>query len=297
MLAPVVLFVFSRPDHTRQTLKALAENILADRTDLIVYSDGARYLAEEGNVQAVRAIFRSVSGFRSVTLIERERNYGLAQNIIDGVTTVCGRHGQVIVLEDDLVTSPYFLTYMNDALDLYRKDDRVACIHGYTYPVKQPFTEAFFLPGADCWGWATWQRGWDCFNADGTALLKELKRRRLLRAFDFNGAYPYSKMLREQIAGKNDSWAVRWYASAFLAGKLTLYPGPSLVQNIGMDNTGTHCGISSVYDVALTERRVDLSKVVVEPSSRAFNKFEAFFRTSRPSLLSRVVQRVLKLIR
>src|SRR5262249_35869456 len=155
----------------------------------------------------------------------RERNFGLAQSIVQGVSGTVAQHGRIIVLEDDMVTSPHFLTYMNQALDKYADEARVVSIHGYVYPVEQPLPETFFLPGADCWGWATWKRGWSCFNPDGQFLLNELKRQKLIRDFDFNGAFPYSEMLQAQIKGANDSWAVRWYASALLAGKLTLYPG------------------------------------------------------------------------
>ena len=130
------------------------------------------------------------------------------------------RCDKVIVLEDDLVTSPHFLQYMNDGLGIYERDDRVISIHGYSYPVHGKLPETFFLRGADCLGWATWKRGWDLFEDDGQRLLNELERRNLTRSFDFDGSYPYTQMLRDQIAGSNSSWAVRWYASAFLRDKL-----------------------------------------------------------------------------
>ena len=151
------------------------------------------------------------------------------------------KYDGVIVLEDDLLTSRHFLKYMNNALKIYEKDDEVVSIHGYIYPVKKPLTETFFLKGADCWGWGTWKRGWKLFEADGSKLLKEIEDRQLIKEFDFTGSYPYTEMLRDQIAGRNNSWAIRWYASAFLKNKLTLYPGKSLVFNAGFDGGGTHC--------------------------------------------------------
>ena len=125
------------------------------------------------------------------------------------------RFGRVIVLEDDLECSP-FLQFMNRALDVYADDHRVISISGYIYPIKGDFTGDVFLRGADCWGWATWKRGWDLFRSDGNALLSELQSRQLSAAFDFDGSYPYTEMLTDQVNGKNDSWAIRWYASAFL---------------------------------------------------------------------------------
>ena len=290
--APITLFVYNRPEHTRRTVEALKQNRLAKESNLIIFSDSPRSQAQAEQVGEVRAYIRQIEGFNSVTVIEREINLGLARSIIDGVTTIVGKYGRIIVIEDDMVTSPYFLAYMNEALEKYKDDDRVVSIHGYVYPVTQALPEAFFLPGADCWGWATWSRGWACFNSDGQFLLDELKRRKLTHGFDFNGAYGYSKMLEEQIKGINDSWAVRWYASAFLAGKLTLYPGCSLVHNIGNDSSGTHCGESSSLDSELSKTPINLSNIAVQSSEIGLRAFEGFFRQPQTGLLKQLVRRV-----
>jgi len=281
MTAPIVLFVYARPDHTRRTVEALLANPEAAESDLIVFSDAAKTSEKYLSVEEVRHYIETVEGFRSITVYHRTYNYGLAKSIIEGVTQVLHNYDTVIVLEDDMVTSPYFLDYMNEGLKRFAGDDRVISIHGYVYPVASSLPETFFLRGADCWGWATWQRGWALFNSDGQFLLSELKRQKLLKAFDFNGAYGYSNMLKGQINGTNDSWAIRWYASAFLANKLTLYPGHSLVHNIGNDSSGTHCGESSVLDVMLASQPIDLSVVSVEHSVNAAQAFEHFFRESR----------------
>ena len=290
--APITLFVYNRPEHTRRTVEALKQNRLAKESNLIIFSDSPRSQAQAEQVGEVRAYIRQIEGFNSVIVVERETNLGLARSIIDGVTTIVGKYGRIIVLEDDMVTSPYFLAYMNEALEKYKDDDRVVSIHGYVYPVTQALPEAFFLPGADCWGWATWSRGWACFNSDGQFLLDELKRRKLTHGFDFNGAYGYSKMLEEQIKGINDSWAVRWYASAFLAGKLTLYPGCSLVHNIGNDSSGTHCGESSSLDSELSKTPINLSNIAVQSSEIGLRAFEGFFRQPQTGLLKQLVRRV-----
>lgn len=297
MTAPITLFTYSRPEHTRRTVEALLKNPLAGESDLIVYSDAPRTSEKQAAVTEVRAYLATISGFRSITIMHRPQNYGLAKSIIEGVTEILQQSDHVIVLEDDIVTSPHFLTYMNEALERYAQDERVASIHAYVYPCAQPLPEAFFLPGADCWGWATWRRSWAHFNPDGQYLLDELKRRELISTFDFNGAYPFSEMLERQIKGLNDSWAVRWHASAFLAGKLTLYPGRSLVHNIGNDNSGTHCGDSDQHDTELSQTPIDLSKVEVKPSEEGRHAFEMFFRRSKEGLLRRLVRRVLMTIR
>ena len=287
-LAPIALFVYNRLTHTRQTIEALQENILANQSDLIIFSDASKTEDQVESVCGVRDYIRQIDGFQSITIVERPLNLGLANSIVDGVTKLVNEHGRVIVLEDDLVTSQYFLTYMNAALDKYTDDDRVASIHGYVYPVKPSLPEAFFLRGADCWGWATWQRAWVYFNRDGQYLLDELKRQQLIPAFNLNGAYSFSKMLEDQINGRNDSWAVRWHASIFLADKLTLYPGRSLVHNIGNDASGTHCGESNMHDVVLSATPIDLSHVEVSASIAGRQAFEGFFRQSQGGLMHRM---------
>ena len=295
--APIALFVYNRPLHTRQTVEALQKNRLAEDSDIFIFSDAPKKPEIAAAVMEVRNYIRQVSGFKSVKIIEHSDNLGLANSIIDGVTKICKEFGKIIVLEDDMVTSPYFLTYMNEALDRYETDERVISIHGYVYPVNSSLPEIFFLRGADCWGWATWVRGWALFNSDGKFLLDELVRHNLTQAFDFNNAYPYTKMLEDQINGRNNSWAVRWYASAFLADKLTLYPGRSLVHNIGNDNSGTHCGISSSHDAELSQVPIDFDAVIVEPLPAARKSFEKFFRKNKKGLLMKLLGRLSRLIK
>src|SRR3989344_4735411 len=208
-LAPIALFVYNRPEHTRRTVEALLKNEGASESALFVFSDAAKNPVAAEGVQEVRAYLKTITGFKSIEILERRENYGLARSIVEGVTDLTNRFGQVIVLEDDLVTSPYFLRYMNEALALYADEERVVSIHGYVYPVTGTLPETFFLRGTDCWGWATWKRGWDLYEADGAKLLAELKSNNFLESFDFGGAYRFSDMLRRQVRGANDSWAIR----------------------------------------------------------------------------------------
>lgn len=290
--APIALFVYNRQSHTQLTIEALLRNLLVQESDLFIFSDAPRNSESVEAVRSVREYIKTIKGFKSIEIDERPKNLGLANSIIDGVTRLCETYGRVIVLEDDMVTSPFFLTYMNEGLERYEDDDRVISIHGYVYPSSQPLPEAFFLRGADCWGWATWRRGWALFNSDGQFLLDELKRCKLTRLFDFDDTYQYTEMLVGQIKGTNDSWAIRWYASAFLADKLTLYPGRSLVHNIGNDNSGTHCGSSRSLDVELSGKPINLDSIRVEPSSRARQTFEVFFRKNKIGLFRRLLDKV-----
>jgi len=297
VLAPIVVFTYNRPEHTQRTLNALLMNPLANESDIIIYSDSARTANHKKAVDEVRSYLSEITGFRSIKVIHRDKNFGLAESIIQGITEVLQQSEKVIVLEDDMVVSPYFLEYMNEALEQFVDDDRVISVHGYVYPGDIELPEAFFLPGADCWGWATWRRGWALFNSDGQYLLDELVRRHLIQEFDYNGAYPFLNMLKEQIKGENDSWAVRWYASAFLANKLTLYPGRSLVNNIGNDSSGTHCGDSDSMDAKLSETKINLNNIAVESSRTGMDAFEIFLRQSQKRLLHRLLGKAWRLFR
>lgn len=290
--APIALFTYNRPSHVKQTVNALLKNPEARKSEIFIFSDAARNAASEKAVSDVRNYIRQITGFAAVHIVERAENYGLARSIIDGVSQICDAHGRAIVLEDDIVTSPHFLKFMNDALDRYEHDERVISIHGYVYPVGAVLPETFFLLGADCWGWATWRRGWNLFEPDGRALYDELAKRELTHRFDFDGAYPYTRMLEEQIRGKNDSWAIRWHASAFLKDKLTLYPGRSLVLNIGTDSSGTHCSTTSEFAGEITGSPVKVEPIPLEESVFARQQIVRFHKTSRPSMPTRLLRKL-----
>ena len=247
MYSPILLFVYNRPEHTRRVIESLQANAEAAESELFIYADQARSEADRLSVDEVRRYIRSINGFKRITLIERTENWGLARNIIDGVTTQVNAYGRVIVLEDDLVVSPYFLRFMNDALEAYKNEERVGHIQACDFTKDPALPDTFLIKWTGSWGWATWARAWKYFNPDGKALLTQLEERRLTRTFDFNGNYPFTRMLRRQIAGKNNSWAIRWNASLFLADILSLNVGKSLVQNTGFDGTGTNCGGGGLY--------------------------------------------------
>lgn len=277
-LAPIALFAFRRPDHTRRTLAALAANKEAKHSLLYAFCDGPKREADVEDVQAVRRLMRETDGFAAVKIVEHQTNIGLANSIIGGVSAMLADYPQVIVVEDDLATSPHFLGYMNQALRIYADEAAVASIHGYIYPVEDEFPATFFLRGADCWGWATWRRAWAVFEPNACLLAKKLRERGLDQAFDMDGAYPYMQMLQDAEEGKVDSWAIRWHASAFLENMLTLYPGRSLVQNIGTEGSGTHGDISDSFEVELETRPLDPQRIAIEADERAADLVAAFLR-------------------
>lgn len=287
--APVALFVFNRPEHTRRTVESLLENDLSAQTPLIIFSDGPRNEKDVPMVESVRDYIRGIKGFGDVRIVEQPGNRGLAESVIAGVSDVIDRYGRVIVLEDDMETSPFFLDYMNKALEKYQDHDNVYCIHGYAFPadMSDVDTETFFLGGAECWGWATWKRAWDNFCPDANQLLALLRSLHMDKSFDYDGNFAYMRMLERQSRGRIDSWAIRWRASAFVRQGLTLWPRVSLVRNFGMDGSGVHCDSTSYYDVALADRPVELADIPVEVNSAAFRAYGRYLKQREGSLLQR----------
>lgn len=291
--APILLFVYNRPSHTKQTVDRLIQNTLSEKSNLIIYSDGPKNSEDIVKVKEVRELIKTIKGFKSISLIPQESNLGLSNSIIKGVTETLKKFEKVIVLEDDLLTSKYFLEFMNEGLQLFKDEDKVASIHGYVYPLNSnKINQPFFIKGADCWGWATWKNKWKILNTDGSELLKKLSNSGQKKEFNFRNNYNYFKMLEDQVLGKNDSWAIRWHASAFLENKLTLYPPISLVHNIGNDNSGFHSGNTTIYDTELKDERIYLNKIPVEESTEAKEAFEIFFKSSKERKYKQIIKKI-----
>ena len=278
---PILIFAYRRPIHFSNCWRSLAENAEASRTDLHVFLDGPKNNTDSVAVRETREEARRIHGFKRVHLHCSDVNQGLSTSIINGIGIIRSLAHSWIVLEDDIEVSPFFLKYMNEAVAIYRDVPEVASIHGYVYPTASILPETFFLKGADCWGWATWQAAWARFEPDGKKLLEQLKTRGLEKEFDLGGVTPFTEMLKSQISGRNDSWAIRWHASAFLAGLHTLYPGRSLVRNTGLDNSGTHCSSSIKFDTDLSLGPVEVLPIPVEESAYGRKAFQEFFMSSK----------------
>ena len=243
-LAPVALFVYNRPKHTLQTLEALQRNSFAPDTDLCIFSDAPKIDDHREAVLAVRRLISRLDGFHSVTVVERVSNLGLARSIIGGVTQLIEEYGRVIVLEDDLATSPRFLTFMNEALDFYESDPRVGSITGYSLPVSIPrnYSRSVYLTHRhSSWGWGTYGRVWRGIDWDVSDYGRFRRDYRARRAFNVAGP-DMATMLDLQMAGKIDSWSIRFDYACFKRGALSLAPVANMVMNIGFDGSGVHCG-------------------------------------------------------
>lgn len=244
--APVALFVYARRQHTQRTVDALKANTLARSTDLHIFADASQTPEDWNAVGEVRDLANAIEGFRSVTVHERSENFGLAKNIVDGVGTLCRRYGRVIVLEDDLVTSPHFLVYMNRALDHYRGEPRVWHVNAWHFPISaEGLSDTFFSRWMNCWGWATWADRWDYFSRDPERLISDWSHEQI-GEFNLDGARPSTwRQVVDNANRRIDTWAVFWHATVFEQDGLCINPSRSLVENIGLDGSGQNCGTSS----------------------------------------------------
>jgi len=266
--APIVLFVYNRPEHTLRTLEALASNDLVDHSVLYVFSDGPKtWTGPEDALQvaAVRDVVRSRKWCREVVLKESVYNRGLATSIVAGVTEIVRRHGRAIVLEDDILTRPGFLRYMNNALEMYENDDGVMHVSGMIFgtPRTSRASTTAFLKVLSCNGWGTWRRAWDHYTNDIDVLFARIRERGIGRyGFDIEGSATFYSQLVANREGRINTWAVRWYASWLTAGGISLFPKRSLLTNIGHDSTGTHAP-SSFYEGETVES-LEVSRIPIQ---------------------------------
>lgn len=281
--APIVLFVYNRPWHTEQTLRALMANDLAAASELFIYADGAKPNADADQLQRisdVRALIRREPWCGKVHIIESEINKGLADSIIAGVTEVVNQHGRAIVLEDDIVPTRGFLRYMNDALTLYEKDERVMLVSGYIYPYKHiPKTPTtYFMRVYACWGWATWKRAWACYEHNIDVHLAHYDTPALKKSFDIEGHMRNYCQLVDNKNGAYYTWAVRWYASWLWTGGYALFPSHSLIRNVGFDNSGEHCGESQVTYNGQTIDYLSVHKQPIVENMKIRHEIDLFFK-------------------
>lgn len=299
-LAPIVLFVYNRIDHTKQTIKALQNNTLAKESELYIYSDGSKNESIDASIINLRKYLKSIDGFKSIKIIERKKNYGLANNIIEGVTDIISKHGSVIVLEDDLITSKYFLDYMNKALQAYKDNNQIYSITGFNFSsnfMKYPKTykESVFLNIRPMsWSWATWIDRWEAVDweiRDFDEFIHNSIQRK-----EFNrGGTDLTRMLKNQMKGKISSWYIRWVYNAYKQKKLTIYPRVSYVNNIGHDATGTHCVEDSSDIYSHTELNYNIISNLPDEitlNQQIVNNFNRGFNTNYFKVLKRKLKKI-----
>lgn len=275
----LLIIAFNRPDHTKRLLESLEKNPEYWKLPVYIFIDGPRNSNDTEKIRNVEDICRSR---RPDAVISRSpKNKGLRQSVVKAVSTVLDRAEKIIVLEDDLIVSPAFLNYMLKGLETYTSDENVMSIHGYSIKGRFSTSSTYFLPGADCWGWGTWRRAWEHYTDDADLLLRELSARNLESKFSLNHKGPHLDLLVAAAEGTIDSWAIRWHTSAFLRGGVTLYPARSLVQNTGMDGSGTHSGNTKIYETPLSVVSPDVEHPNIKVSSRDLRVYERFYTKRR----------------
>jgi putative methyltransferase (TIGR04325 family) len=280
MTTAIALFGWKRPHHLHQVLQSLSKNREIAELPLYIFLDGPRNDDDRTQCELCFKIAREFDSAFSKQIIRSNTNLGLFNSVVQGISLVLQQFESVIVLEDDIVVSPYFLSYMMQGLLLYRDVPEVASIHGFIPNIIPSPPSSFFLPGADCWGWATWRHQWRCMRFHAADLAREIRTAKLTKIFNLNGNYDYLRMLDDRAVNRNNSWAILWHASCFLAGKVTLYPPKSLVSNIGLDGSGEHCTSAKdlFTDSSFDEIKLNLLEPRVEHS--IFNSYSNYFAPS-----------------
>ena len=274
-LAPIALFAYNRADKLEQVIEYLKANQFADQSFLYVFCDGPKNDKDTEKVKKVHRVVDNITGLKEVIIQKSNVNIGCADSIIGGIDKVLEEHETIIIVEDDHLTSPYFLAYINDRLNLYKDDLNVASICGWAYPIDD-LPETYFLKYTDPWGWGTWKRAWQYFEHDTKKLLNNIFQLNLKD--EFNRLYPDDRrtgLLTHQINGIVDTWDIRWDASIFLRNMYTLHPGKSLVKNIGLDGTGTHKD-NYVDTTTLNKSPIKVKRIKIEESEIAANSIRNY---------------------
>lgn len=299
MLAPIVLFVYNRLDHTQGVIETLLKNTLAKESEFYIFSDAAKTENGVEKVNEVRKFIQDNSwhtGFKKVSIVEAEKNKGLAKSIIGGVSDIIQKYGKVIVLEDDLKLSPYFLEYMNDALEYYREDEKIWSISGYSFPMKslKRYPHDIFYSYRGCsWGWATWIDRWKTVDWQVKEYEQFIGDQKWIERFN-RGGVDLTNMLKMQMDGKIDSWAIRWCFSQSNQEMYTVYPRISYLENAGCDGSGIH---SSVYDEYYTDMSQCVPKCrfeTLEIDKKITKEFQMKYKDTIKKKIRRRIQKIFK---
>tara|TARA_B100000767_G_scaffold268136_2_gene287927 strand:+ start:3388 stop:5091 length:1704 start_codon:yes stop_codon:yes gene_type:complete len=304
-LAPIILFVYNRPDLTVEVIKSIKKNRLSKKSNIWIFSDGINKNKKDDylKVSCVRAIINNLQGFKNVKIIERNNNIGTYKNITLGIDRVFKTEKKAIIIEDDVLVSEFFLEYMNKSLDQYKRDSKIGSICSNIWGLqslnnKKKLPSTFLLHHSDCWGWATWKKSWKLYSHDSRKLIKAIKYRGLEKKFNLDNAYNYTSLLEQNIKRKR-SWAVNWYASLFINNKLNLFSSLIISKNIGLGENSTNT--KQIYlSNKIKNKKVDLKKIKIEESKEGtialINSYNEIQRlTIRPNIFIRILKKLLKL--
>lgn len=301
-LAPIILFVYNRVDNTAKTIEHLKNNYLAQESELYIFSDGGRDEKSWALVHKVREFIRTITGFKAVHIIERPCNYYLERNVIEGVGEVLSKHESVIVLEDDMCTSPYYLTYMNEALELYRDNRQIMHVSGFTNLDIPQYGDIYFTPHMAGSGWGTWRERWAKFvhYKSREEALDGLTQADL-DVITYNGNFDCLKSLDR----KPIPWDICWKIVIYRNGGLTVNPTQTLLRNIGLSG-GTHFGLKNSrlfgwyeFDRPFITRRLQVGgvEVAINPAIEALYCDAFKDHGMRYNWFGRIVRKIYKMFK
>jgi hypothetical protein len=284
-LAPIILFVYNRTEHTKKTVDALKLNKFASDSLLYIFADGNKNESDKMSVKAIRDYIQSITGFKEINITLRDKNIGLAESVISGVTEIINQYGKVIVLEDDIITSPYFLKFMNEALDFYKDGARIFTISGYNFPIKIPKSyqhRIYISPRPSSWGWATWKDRWEKVDWEISDYDEFVDNKERIKKFN-QGGDDLSRMLKKQMSGKINSWAIRWAYAHYHSKGYCLFPVNSFAKNIGADSSGVHTKKTNKFSVNIYDKEYqDYLLHYPEMNYELLKNFQKFFSKKNP---------------
>ncbi len=296
-LSPIILFVYNRPWHTKQTIEALQKNELAQNSELFIHSDGYKSNKDKENVKKVRKYIKTIDGFKKIKIIEQNKNLGLTNSIVSGVTNIINKFGKIIVLEDDLITSPYFLKFMNNALNFYEKEKKVWHISGWNYPINTAkLPDTFLWRTMNCWGWGTWADRWKYYEKNIEKTINTFSKKDIKR-FNIDGMENFWEQVLSNKRKKIDTWDIFWYTTIFKKNGLCLNPTQTFVKNIGLDGSGIHCGITKIFDNDLSyKQKIKFNQKLVE-DKKALKRIKKFFIIKKIKRIKNLPKVILRLIK
>ncbi len=293
-LAPIILFVYNRKLHTKKTVDALKKNLLANKSELFIYSDGPKKIENFEEVLKVRKYIKTINGFKKVKIIEQKKNLGLANSIISGVTEIINKYGKAIILEDDIITSPLFLKFMNSALKYFKNVNKIWHISGWSYPINlENDSDVYFSRVMHCWGWATWSNKWKYFEKNTNKLIKNFSKKDISKLnFDgYNNSFWKQVLLNKR--NKINTWAIFWYATILKKNGLCLLPSKSFTKNIGFDGSGIHTFDLSYKDnISLNLKKKLNFNIKIMENKRNILKIKNYLYASQKNIFLRLINKI-----
>jgi len=293
-LAPIVLFCYNRPNHLRLTIASLKNNYLADQSSLHIFLDGPKSKKDIIKNNEVFNYISKINGFAKIKIYRRKTNLGLSLSVISGINFVLKKNDKIIVVEDDIVTSPFFLKFMNESLNKYEKNLKVWHIAGHSHlkSNENEIQKVFFSYYMNCWGWGTWKNRWKMFEKNPNKLINSFSKKDISE-FDLEDSGLFWSQILKNASRKINTWAIFWYATIHIRKKLCCNPLKSYVRNIGMDGSGMHCSNSEYLNNNALYIKPEI-KLISKPifSKKYFKIYKNYFKSQSTSIFKKLFDRI-----